>query len=209
MVFVPLLTGAVKAHTQILKDERFAKAEKAKADAERRDEAGKFIVENAELFRPDADLTKIVNREDFDYTMLIPALNLVDKVENTIPYGSISIPKVSYWEDSMKSGDAMKKADAWFRTHVNFIDMNGPDALVSELQNNPTLKTRFLEELTQFEELHNAGDLKERMNPETGATSGFVHANKVYRRLYNAVKPLMDPNSPQATGQRKQWMNKY
>ena len=197
MVFVPLLTGVVKGHTRILREKRLAEAEAEKDKAAKRDKLGELIVELAAdgKLNTNADISNVE-----DYKDILPLINLVDKVENTIPYGSIYVPKVSYWEDSMKSGDPMKKADAWFRTHVNFIDMNGPDALVSELQNNPTLKTRFLEELTRFEELHNKGDLMDKMNPVTGATSGFVHANKVYSRLYNAVKPLMDPASPQATG---------
>lgn len=200
MVLVPLLAGAVKGHTRILREKRLAEAEAEKNKAEKREKIGEFIVENADKFKPGTDFQAILNEENLDWKHLIPAVNLVDKIENTLSYGAVTIPKVSYWEDGMKSGDAMKKADAWFNTHVNYIDMNGADALIDELQKNPTQKTRFLEDLVKYEELHNAGDLKERMNPETGATSGFVHANKVYGRLYNAVKPLMDPTSPQATG---------
>lgn len=183
--------GFLKTYTAEQRAKLQAQRDAEKAKKEKQSDIGKWIVENADKFGPDADFQSILAKDDYDYTDFVPLMNTVNEVGSTINYGSVKLPVVSYWEDSMKSGDNAKRADAWYQTHLNYIDKNGVAALQKEFDLNPAARIKFSEELAKYEDAHNIASLKNLTNKVTGRTNGFIHANTTYARLYDAVNPLL------------------
>lgn len=72
----------LKTYTGIKQEERKAQREAEIAENEKRSELGKFIVENSDKFAPGADFTGIK-----DYPDLVPLINTMDTVGNSLAYG--------------------------------------------------------------------------------------------------------------------------
>ena len=71
-----------KTYTGIKQEERKAQREVEIAENEKRSELGKFIVENSDKFAPGSDFTGIK-----DYPDLVPLINTMDTVGNSLAYG--------------------------------------------------------------------------------------------------------------------------
>jgi len=72
----------LKTYTGIKQEERKAQREAEIAENEKRSELGKFIVENSDKFAPGSDFTGIK-----DYPDLVPLINTMDTVGNSLAYG--------------------------------------------------------------------------------------------------------------------------
>jgi len=77
-----------KTYTGIKQEERKAQREAEIAEKEKRDEIGKFIVENSDKFIPGADFSSVLAKENLSHTDLVPLMNTMDTVANSLPYGS-------------------------------------------------------------------------------------------------------------------------
>lgn len=196
MVFVPLLAGAIKGHTRMLKDARLAESEKAKNLQERRDKAGELLVQLAAdgSLAPGAysAAQAALDKNDFQLTDLVPLIRKVDDVDSTTLLGNVKLPyNFADEEISVAASKGLNSLNSHLLTQSNYDNIltkarNDQSTAEAVLGHIDSYKTRFGQDFYTS----NSGK-----DPVTGAIntpvytdfSTFARVNQLEEELVNIL----------------------
>ena len=174
----------LKTYTGVKQEQRKAEREAEIAEEEKRSELGKFIVENADKFAPDADFTGVE-----DYTDLVPLMNTMNKIGNSFGYGDLLFQKPEKWDENLRPDDQLRAGGTWLRY---FNEQVRNPAEVARMQDhfkqNPSQWSNFQTDLFRYGDMYIDG--QRARTPEKGLISEYMEPSDAYRELYQFYDKL-------------------
>jgi|GEM_PF-6258981 hypothetical protein len=189
-IAVAFATGALKGWV----DTKRAMAEKEIAAKEKEAEDQKFYQQ--EFFKlagkkdasPQA-LELAAKKGGLEYD--IATANLVNNVDSTLAYGSVTFPKfggAKEFDKNMTSGDAQVRGITWFNTVASGLrteeDVN---KFITHLESNPNLIPTFLQEAQRATDDYNNGSQKKATNLVTGQLKSYTGARTQYGNVFKVL----------------------
>ena len=107
-VALSFASGFLKTYTAEQRAKLQAQRDSEKAKKEKQSDIGKWIVENADKFGPDADFQSILARDDYDYTDFVPLMNTVNAVGNSFGYGALQFQKPEKWDEDLREDNQLR-----------------------------------------------------------------------------------------------------
>lgn len=189
----------LKTYTGIKQEERKAEREAEIAKEEKRAELGKFIVENSDKFKPGADFSTILAKENFSYTDLVPYMNTVNAVGSSFGYGDLQFQKpTKKWDEDLRPDDQLRAGGTWLRYFNEQVRNPTEVARMQDyFKQNPSQWSAFQTDLFRYGDMYIDG--QRARTPEKGMISEYVDPSDAYRELYqfyDELNPLISKGKP-------------
>lgn len=196
----------LKTYTGVKQEQRKAEREAEIAKEEKRNELGKFIVENSDKFAPGADFTGVE-----DYTDLVPLMNTMNKIGNSFGYGDLLFQKpTEKWDEDLRPDDQLRAGGTWLK-YFNEQVRNPREAarMQDYFKQNPSQWSNFQTDLFRYGDMYIDG--QRARTPEKGLISEYIDPSDAYRELYkfyDELNPLVSKGPP-VTAAVQQQENSY
>lgn len=189
----------LKTYTGIKQEERKAQREAEIAEKEKRGELGKFIVENSDKFKPGADFSSVLAKENLSYTDLVPLMNTVNAVGSSFGYGDLQFQKpTKKWDEDLRPDDQLRAGGTWLRYFNEQVRNPKELARMQDyFKQNPSQWSAFQTDLFRYGDMYIDG--QRARTPEKGMISEYVDPSDAYRELYqfyDELNPLISKGKP-------------
>jgi len=192
-------SGFLKTYTAEQRAKLQAQRDSEKAKKEKQSDIGKWIVENADKFGPDADFQSILAKDDYDYTDFVPLMNKVNAVGNSFGYGALQFQKpTKKWDEDLRPDDQLRAGGTWLRYFNEQVRNPKELARMQEhFKQNPSDWSAFQTDLFRYGDMYIDG--QRARTPEKGMISEYVDPSDAYRELYkfyDELNPLISKGPP-------------
>lgn len=189
----------LKTYTGIKQEERKAQREAEIAEKEKRDELGKFIVENSDKFKPGADFSSVLAKKNLSHTDLVPLMNTVNALGNSFGYGELQFQKpTKKWDEDLRPDDQLRAGGTWLRYFNEQVRNPTEVARMQDyFKQNPSQWSAFQTDLFRYGDMYIDG--QRARTPEKGMISEYVDPSDAYRELYqfyDGLNPLISKGKP-------------
>lgn len=189
----------LKTYTGIKQEERKAQREAEIAEKEKRDELGKFIVENSDKFIPGADFSSVLAKKNLSHTDLVPLMNTANAVGNSFGYGDLQFQKpTKKWDEDLRPDDQLRAGGTWLRYFNEQVRNPKELARMQDyFKQNPSQWSAFQTDLFRYGDMYIDG--QRARTPEKGMISEYVDPSDAYRELYqfyDELNPFISKGKP-------------
>jgi len=203
--------GFLKTYTAEQRAKLQAERDAKKAEKETRNDIGKFIVENADKFGPDADFSSVLAKKNLSYTDLVPLMNTVNTVGNSFGYGALQFQKpTKKWDEDLRPDDQLRAGGTWLRYFNEQVrDPKQLARMQEHFKQNPSDWSAFQTDLFRYGDMYIDG--QRARTPEKGLISEYMEPSDAYRELfqfYDELNPLISKGKP-TPGAVQQKENSY
>lgn len=158
-IFTSFATGFIEGSVQKMKDEAAADAKEKELIAAEQEKYGGYLFDYLKTDDPQAGVAQMFARRagiDTDFSYLA---NTMNNVENGIYLGSYRIgDKPEKWDEDTRVDNQMRAGGKWLGHMQNVVTSeSGGQQLLDAMQKNPTVKNKFLSELTRFSSYYVTG----------------------------------------------------
>lgn len=203
-------SGFLKTYTTEQRAKLQAQRDSEKAKKEKQSDIGKWIVENADKFGPDADFQSILAKDDYDYTDFVPLMNTVNAVGNSFGYGALQFQKPEKWDANLDPAKQLTAGGTWLRYFNEQVRSPKELARMQEhFKQNPSDWSAFQTDLFRYSDMYIDG--QRARTPEKGLISEYMEPSDAYRELfqfYDELNPLISKGKP-VPGAVQQQENSY
>jgi len=191
--------GFLKTYTAEQRAKLQAERDAKKAEKETRNDIGKFIVENADKFGPDADFSSVLAKKNLSYTDLVPLMNTVNTVGNSFGYGALQFQKpTKKWDEDLRPDDQLRAGGTWLRYFNEQVrDPKQLARMQEHFKQNPSDWSAFQTDLFRYGDMYIDG--QRARTPEKGLISEYMEPSDAYRELfqfYDELNPLISKGKP-------------
>lgn len=176
-------SGFLKTYTTEQRAKLQAQRDAEKAKEEKKSNIGKWIVENADKFGPDADFQSILAKDDYDYTDFVPLMNTVNAVGNSFGYGALQFQKPEKWDEDLREDNQLRSGGAWLGYFNNQVRNEQQRARMKDFfLQNPSHFEQFKDDIFSYSTRHVDG--QRARTPEKGLLSEHVDPALYYQDLF-------------------------